>query len=469
MSATPPAARGSHPAPLHAPPPDALAGVGNVLVVGFARTGRAVARVLRARNIAVVALDDRPAAEAVEEARRLNVTLVATPDALALAGYLGDADLVVASPGVPPSHPALAAAPADRLVSEIELAARLCPVPLVAVTGTNGKTSVTALVSAMLESSGLRAPAAGNIGRPLVEAVLEPGIDCIVAEVSSFQLAFTRRMRPAVATYLNFAPDHLDWHGSVAAYAAAKARLFRCQLDDDLAIANAEDRVVLDAARAGRGRLVTFGSGEGDYRIAGDRLLGPDGELLAEVGELPRALPHDRLNALAAFATALGAGAAREAARAALRQAPLLPHRVGLVATVAGVSYYDDSKATTPAAVAAALAGFTSVVLLAGGRNKGLDLTALRVAAEQGGTRRVRAVVALGEAADEIATAFAGYPVERATSMEEAVGLAAGLAAPGDAVLLSPGCASFDWYRSYEERGDDFARIVRARRSGMAC
>ncbi|MCU1489358.1 MAG: UDP-N-acetylmuramoylalanine--D-glutamate ligase, partial [Acidimicrobiaceae bacterium] len=419
--------------------PDPLAGVGRVLVVGFARTGQAVARVLAARGIAICAVDDRPSPEARAEAARLRVELSETPDDLALAGLLGDADLVVASPGVPLSHPALAAAPIDRLVSEVELASRLSPVPLVAVTGTNGKTTVTSLVSAMLNASGCVAPPAGNIGDPLIEAVLQPGLDCVVAEVSSFQLALTTSFRPEVGTYLNLAADHLDWHGELAAYARAKARIWAAQEPGDLAVANAEDSEVMAAAARARARVVTFGLESGDYRPSRGRLVGPGGELAA-IAELPRGLPHDLLNALAALATALGAGAEPDAARQALRDAPLLPHRVALVAEAGGIAYYDDSKATTPSAVAAALAGFDSVVLLAGGRNKRLDLSPLREAAEQGGRRRVRAVVALGESADEVASAFGpGYEVARATSMREAVSLARALAEPGDTVLLSPG------------------------------
>lgn len=450
------------------PSVDALAGVQTVLIVGFARTGQAVARVLRARNLSLRALDDRPDLAAREEAARLGIELVESPGPLALARLIGDADLVVASPGVPPSHPALGAAPADRLVSEIELAARLSPVPLVAITGTNGKTTVTSLVAAMLAASGRNAPAAGNIGRPLIDAVLAPGVELVVAEVSSFQLLYTRDLRPIVAAYLNFAEDHLDWHGDVGAYAAAKAKIFSRQGPGDLAVANAEDEVVMQAARAGRGRVVTFGLERGDYHLDGERLVGPDGTAYATLADLPRALPHDVQNALAALAIALGAGADAAACRQALRTTTVLAHRVELVAEHAGVAYYDDSKATTPSAVAAALRGFGAVVLIAGGRNKGLDLSAMRVAAEAGGRRRVRAVVAIGEAAEEVAAAFSGYPVERADSMRAAVRAARALVRPGEVVLLSPGCASFDWYRSYEERGADFARLVREEIGGEA-
>ena len=180
--------------------------------------------------------------------------------------------------------------------------------------------------------------------------------------------------------------------------------------------------------------------------------------MIAPVADLPRSLPHDLANALAASAAAVGAGATLEGCRRALRSFRGLPHRVERVGESGGVGYYDDSKATTPSAVLAALAGFESVVLIAGGRNKGLDLGALRE-----GAGRVRSVVAIGEAAAEVEAAFAGAaPVQRATSMVEAVSAAAGAARPGDAVLLSPGCASFDWYRSYAERGEDFARTVAA-------
>jgi UDP-N-acetylmuramoylalanine--D-glutamate ligase len=195
--------------------------------------------------------------------------------------------------------------------------------------------------------------------------------------------------------------------------------------------------------------------------------MGPTGEDFGSVEELPRRFPHDEMNALAALATAHQAGATIAACTTALHRPLPMPHRVELVAAASGVSYYDDSKATTPSAVAAALAGFSSVVLIAGGRNKGLDLGAIEVEARARTHTRIAGVVAIGEAADEVVAAFRGYPVTTAASMELAVASAAAFASEGDAVLLSPGCASFDWYRSYEERGEDFARVVRARIAGQ--
>jgi UDP-N-acetylmuramoylalanine--D-glutamate ligase len=226
-------------------------------------------------------------------------------------------------------------------------------------------------------------------------------------------------------------------------------------------VANAEDAVVLAAAAlpVSRGAtVVTFGLGEGDYTVAGGSLMGPDGLVIVDVDGLPRSLPHDLVDALCACAAALAAGATAEGCRRALEAFGGLPHRVELVGEARGVRFYDDSKATTPGAVLAALGGFDHAVLIAGGRNKGLDLSVLGSAAG-----RLRGVVAIGEAAPEVVAAFRDQaPVVEASSMAEAVGAAVAMAEAGDAVLLSPACASFDWYSSYKERGDDFTRCVRA-------
>jgi UDP-N-acetylmuramoylalanine--D-glutamate ligase len=441
---------------------------GDALVVGFARTGRAVAARLRRLGRDVVAIDDRRVDGGPEEAAELGVQLFEEPPEELVAELAAAAAMLVVSPGVPPTHPALSAA-RGPVISEIELAYRLSEVPIVAVTGTNGKTTVTSLTAAMLAASGVPVVAAGNIGTPLVSVVPGPGLEeagtptaVVVAEVSSFQLAFVQEFHPVVGTWLNLAEDHLDWHATLEDYRAAKARIWANQDAEDVAVANAADAAVLAEAHAARSRLVTFGRG-GDYREVDGRLVGPDGATIVEVAALARSLPHDRLNVLAAAATAVAAGATADGCRAAAESFRVAPHRVELVADDGGVRWYDDSKATTPSSVCAALEGFDSVVLIAGGRNKGLDLRAIRehAAAQRG--LRVRAVVAIGEAASEVEGAFSGFaPVVRAGSMAEAVEAAGRAAGAGDAVLLSPGCASFDWYSSYGERGEDFARRVRA-------
>ncbi|MBV8982397.1 MAG: UDP-N-acetylmuramoyl-L-alanine--D-glutamate ligase [Acidimicrobiia bacterium] len=434
----------------------------SALVVGLGISGAAVARALRQRGYDVVAVDDRPD-DAVRarraELEQLGVEVVTKPDASVLTALVHGADLVVPSPGVPPRHPVFAVA-RDRsvsLVGDVELASRWADRPLVAITGTNGKTTVTGLVTEMLAASGITAVAAGNIGVPLAEAADGPA-EMLVVEVSSFQLELTEQFRPSVAAWLNLAPDHLDWHTDVEDYARAKARIWANQTGDDTAVVNADDDTVQRWAATAPSRAVSFGLGRADYRVDGDVLLAPDGTEILDVASLHRSLPHDVANALAASATALAAGASLDGVRAALREWRGFPHRVALVGDAGGVQWYDDSKATNPHAALAALRGFGSVVLIAGGRNKGLDLSTLAEAAD-----RVRAVVAIGDAAPEVEQAFAGVrPVSVATSMDEAVRAAARYAEPGDAVLLSPGCASFDWYDSYAERGDDFARAVGA-------
>ena len=430
-----------------------------LLVVGLGVTGEAVARALVRRGHDVVVVEDHATDRKRRVAESIGVDLVVAPDDARLGSLVTDAAAVLPSPGVPDAHPVFAAArnAGVPVRSEFDLAREWDDRPLVAITGTNGKTTVTTLVTEMLARSGLRAVAAGNTDVPLVTAIDDPATQVFVVEASSFRLGHTERFAPAVATWLNFAPDHLDVHASLAVYEAAKARIWADQAPDDLAVANADDPVV--AAHHGPARRVVFSTCEDrGFHLAGTDLVTDDGTFLVEVGDLWRAFPHDVANALAAAATALGAGAALDAVRATLTGFTGMHHRVELVVERAGVRFYDDSKATAPHAVAAALAAFDSVVLIAGGRNKGIDLSPL--AAD---LARVRAVVAIGDAAAEVEGAFVGRrPVEIATSMDDAVRRAATLAEPGDAVLLSPGCASFDWYSSYEERGDDFARAVRA-------
>lgn len=430
------------------------------VVVGFAVTGEAVTRALAARGWDVLVAEDRPHAGTAAAVAGTGAGYLAAPGPDELAGAVRGADLVVPSPGVPSHHPVfeLAAAGGVDVTSELELAAGWDDRPVVAITGTNGKTTVTTLVEAALNASGVTAMAAGNVEVPLVAAIERDDVEVFVVEGSSFRLDRTRTFRPRVGTWLNVAPDHVDAHGSYEAYVAAKARIWAAQRPDDVAVANADDDVVMAHARRAPSRVTTFGLGEGaDHRVEGDALVLAGGDVLARSSELFRALPHDLANALAAAASAMPAGATLEGARAAVVGFRGLPHRVQLVGEAGGVRWYDDSKATTPHAALAAVRGFESVVLIAGGRNKGVDLGALATAGD-----RVRAVVAIGEAAGEVKDAFAGArPVAVAATMDEAVAAAARLAQRGDAVLLSPGCASFDWYRSYGERGDDFARAVR--------
>jgi UDP-N-acetylmuramoylalanine--D-glutamate ligase len=331
--------------------------------------------------------------------------------------------------------------------------------PIVAITGTNGKTTVTTMVTAMLDAAGIACVDAGNNDLPLVAAIDDPAPEWFVVEASSFRLGRTRGWAPRVATWLNLAPDHLDVHATHADYEAAKARIWSAQASTDVAVGNLDDPVVARHLAAAPARHVSWSTSDpaADYHLSGGELVGPDGVIVAAT-ELPRALDHDVSNALAAAATAEAAGCPRHAVREVRVGCGPLPHRVAPVATIDGATFYDDSKATVPHAALAAVRGFDSVILIAGGRNKGLDLGTLA-----DGVDHIRAVVAIGEAAPDVQAAFDGLrPVEVAGSMSEAVATAARLAQPGDAVLLSPACASFDWYPSYAARGDDFAAAVHA-------
>lgn len=434
------------------------------LVYGLAVAGRSTARFLASRNEPIVLADDRVAPDNTSFAQSLGAELLEGPHAAAAcAARIGEFSLVAPSPGVPESHPIITSAlqAGVDIASEIEIAYRAernrnQPRPIVAITGTDGKTTTTLMAAAMLAASGRNAAAVGNTETPWVE-VLEESHDCFAVECSSFRLRFTRDFRAQAAVWLNLAPDHLDWHRDLDAYRFAKQRIWAAADEGDVAVAPTRDGAIVASARATKARVVTFGLSEGDYRVEGGALVGPQGRII-DVGQLSRSLPHDLTNALAASAAVLESGLGNvEGVANALARYHHAPHRIQFVAEIDGVSYYDDSKATSPHAAQAALTSFDSIILIAGGKNKDLDLSTM---ASQ--THRMRGVVAIGDSAALIEAAFDGVcKVVRAESMEQAVLTASRLAAPGDVVLLSPGCTSYDWYSNYGERGDDFAAHVR--------
>ena len=427
-----------------------------VLLVGFAITNQAVCAQLTERGHAVVAVDDAPDDQACRQAVAMGVDLIERPVREDWPSLVADAREVVPTPGLPESHPSLSAAAAAEVpvISEFDLAQRWDTRPSLAVTGTNGKTTVTLLAAAMLDASGIEVRVAGNTETPLVEAIRDDRPAAFVVEASSFRLGHSQCYRPAVGAWLNFAPDHLDVHASLESYRTAKAAVWGKADEHTISVVNRDDPVVV-AHTPGKGRVVAYGLSEGDYRMGGGALWA-ESEKLIDIEELYRTQPHELSNQLAAAAVAMAGGAHLDGVRMAMRAWTGLPHRMVLVAERGGVRYYDDSKATTPHAVCAAVRSAGPVVLIAGGRNKGLDLGPLAEVADG-----VRSVVAIGEAAAEVEKVFARRcPVVIAESMEEALGQAAEMARGGDAVLLSPGCASFDWYGSYAERGDHFSRLV---------
>jgi UDP-N-acetylmuramoylalanine--D-glutamate ligase len=444
-----------------------------VVVAGAGVAGAACARVLLDLG-AEVTVVDRTTSPRAEElvAAGARVVVSAEPDVTVLEGA---AELVV-SPGFPPHHP-LAAAALDAgldVYSEPELAWRLRgpdASPWLAVTGTNGKTTTTTMLAAILAAAGLRTAPLGNIGEPLVFVASDPAYDVLAVELSSFQLHWSRRLAPEGGALLNLADDHLDWHGSFAAYADAKLAIWRAP--DGLAVGNADDPRVLAGLGRAPGRRASFTLGPpaaGQLGVVDgvllDRAFGDGVELApAEAVRPPGA--HNVANALAAAALARGYGVPASAVRDGLSGYTPEPHRNAFVAAVGGVSYVDDSKATNPHAALASLAAYPRVVWVAGGQLKGVDVEPLVAAVAD----RLVGAVLLGADRALVAAALARHaprlPVVQVGrtddgAMGEVVRAAARLAAPGDTVLLAPAGASFDMYAGYARRGDAFAAAVRA-------
>lgn len=451
-----------------------------VLVIGLGRSGRAVVRVLRARGCIVHATDEAPPerlGEAIAEIERTGARFVAPGEA---AGIAPAPTAAVLSPGVPLNGAFVRAVQAARIpvYSEIEVAYRIGRAPIVAITGTKGKSTTTALVGALLAGSGRTTHVGGNIGNPLVgETVKAMPADWVVAEVSSFQLESIRSFKPRIATILNVSPDHLDRYHSMDEYTEAKFRIFANQGPGDTFVGNLDDPIVATLA-AGipaeriAARALWFSRTEhrrATLSVRGGRIryAPPTGDPrpvdVLPTDEIPLFGEHNLENVLAAVLIALAAGCDQDAIRAAVRTFAPLAHRLQRVLERDGVLYVDDSKATNPGSVVAALRAFARpVVLIAGGKAKGTDFAALGAEIDA----RTRAVVLIGEAADDLSRVIDPARVRRAETMEAAVASAAAVAEPGDVVLLSPGCASFDMFDSAEHRGETFARAARGEAPG---
>ncbi len=431
------------------------------VVIGLATSGRAAAEALVSEGAEVRISEAKPAA-AIDASDVPAGTEV-------LAGghrpeHLEGATLVVTSPGVPERADVLRWARERRIPvwSELELGARICEVPFVAVTGTNGKTTTVELIAAAMRAAGLDARACGNVGYPFSAAAREP-FDALAVEASSFQLRFAPSFHPRVSVLLNLAPDHLDWHGSFDAYAAAKARVFANQTGTDTHVGNADDAQASAVSASAPCRVAWFREGKpdpGEVGVVGGAVVvrppGPDGDDLS-LGTPRFDAPRFLADAAAATAAALAFDVDPDAIRHALATYELLPHRGELAGQIEMVRYLDDSKATNPHAALASLRGLDHAVLIAGGLAKGVDLSPLAAAAPH-----LDGVVAMGEAATAIGRVFEGLvPVRLAGSIEEAVREAFELARPDRTVVLAPACASMDMFRDYQDRGERFAAAVR--------
>lgn len=438
-------------------------GTKRALVVGLGLTGFSCARHLAMRGYEVTVVDTREQPPKLEELQR------EVPQAVVHTGGLSstlfnDPGLLVVSPGVSVKEPEIARVQERgvEVIGDIELFAREATAPVIAVTGTNGKSTVTALTGAICRQAGLKTAIGGNIGVPALSLLSDDEPDVYVLELSSFQLETTASLNARGAAVLNLSPDHMDRYRDLNEYAVAKARIYR---GNGTMVINADDPHVMRMRQSGR-RVVCFGLGRPlatqDYGLAevrGDEWLVRGKQALMSAREVPLAGRYNLANVLAAMALAETAGVLPAMATAAVREFKGLKHRTEFVIERNDVRWYDDSKGTNVGATVAALKGMTSpVVLIAGGDGKGQDFIDLKAVCAD----HARAVVLIGRDAARIETALGGVvPVHHAKDMNEAVRTAHGLARSGDVVLLSPACASFDMFRNYEHRAEVFCEAVK--------
>ncbi|MCI5158264.1 MAG: UDP-N-acetylmuramoyl-L-alanine--D-glutamate ligase [Candidatus Electrothrix sp. AUS1_2] len=446
------------------------------VVVGLGKSGSAAVRYLHRQGLEVAVSEFR---ETIPEAEQAVLAQCGVDLGTGLetgghrAAFFADADLIVPSPGVPANLPVLAAARMRGVpvVGELALAAGRIQAPVIAVTGSNGKTTVTGLIGHLLRSCGKKVFVGGNIGTPILEYLLEPeDAEVVVLELSSFQLEAVGDFRPDIGLLLNLSPDHIDRHGSFEAYSAAKMRLFARQGRGDTAIIGMDDPLLAAAPPASAEYMFGFGMRQGcRARVEGTAVrlepgFGPEGT--GELYELAGTRLHSRVNVYNAAAAILAVrafGCEAESVRVGLADFQPPRHRMTPAGEINGVRFINDSKATNVGAVVAALAGFgqgaeKEVVLIAGGRNKGGDFDALVPVFRQ----HVKQVVLIGESAPDLAAVAeeAGVEHQFARDMEDAVAKAFAAASRGDTVLLAPACASFDMFRSYEHRGEEFGRCL---------
>jgi len=440
----------------------------NVVVLGLGRSGMAAASLLQRDGARVVVRDEsdgRVLEERADRLRQLGIRVELGNQFDTSARF----DLAVLSPGIAPERPIVREITIKKtpVLSELELAYRFCLCPIVAITGTNGKTTTTELISAMLEGCGKRAVAAGNIGHAFSDAVYgSAGLDALVVETSSFQLDKIEQFRPDVAVLLNITPDHLDRHNSLEEYAKAKARIFLNQTREDFAVVSAQALEWMHQIGCEiRSRILTISAAGREADLWLDWVDGqtiwsrlPECRgILMRMDETNLRGQHNAENILATLAAGLVMKLPMAQMREAIRSYCPQPHRCEYVAEINGVTYINDSKATNTDAVEKALQSVAGpVVLIAGGRDKGLDFSTIKeVVAE-----KVKLAVFIGETQDKICRDWSGVSCLRASSMAEAVRLAARHACSGDTVLLSPACASFDMFENYEHRGDEFRMEV---------
>src|ERR1700716_448591 len=444
-----------------------------VLVVGLGKSGVASALFLKAHGARVTVSDTKTGDELHNE-----IPVLLDHGITVETGGHGERtfrgqDLIVVSPGVPVDAPPLVQSRSvgGEIIGEIELAAQFLPGPIVAITGSNGKTTTTTLTGEILTAGGFPALVGGNIGTPAISLVEHAKPETvIVLEVSSFQLETTCTFRPKVSVVLNVTPDHLDRHRTFEAYTDAKARIFENQQADDFAVLNADDPTCVTLGTRTRAQVFWFSRQkevqQGSW-VRDGNIVFRDRERqreIMQVSEIPLKGAHNLENALAAICAGVLMGCAPEKIRQAVREFKAVEHRLEFVATINGVDYYNDSKATNVDATIKALESFpANIHLILGGKDKGSDYSVLNDLLRE----RVKRVYTIGAAADKIASQVQqSAEIVPAGTLQNAVCRAAATAAPGDIVLLAPACASFDQFQSYEHRGRVFKEVVKALASG---
>lgn len=439
-----------------------------VTVVGLGRSGVAACKLLVRRGAMVTGSDQLPANKLAINVKDLERKGVRVDVGRHRAEIFRHADLIIVSPGVDSHLPLLqdARSRGIRVWSEVELAFRATHAPFVAITGTNGKSTTTTLVGLMVKHAGRKAIVAGNIGTALCEVV--PGLSrehWVIAEISSFQLETIDTFRPRVACLLNVTPDHLDRYADLTQYLEAKARIFLNQHPDDMAVLNADDPLTMEAGAHARARHVLFSLRqpvrEGVFLKEGMFWLRLEGkeEVICARDDVKIRGVHNTENVMAAIAVSGLLGIPPHSMREVLKHFGGLEHRLEMVGEIAGVRYVNDSKGTNVGATVKSLESFPpgKVILIAGGVDKGADFRSLIPSVAE----RVKTTILIGEAREKLRATLEGIcPMREAASLEEAVGGAASVASPGDVVLLSPACASFDMFRDFEERGRVFKTLV---------
>ena len=429
-----------------------------IAVVGLGLSGLATVRFLLNQGVKPVLMDSRSKPAGIEHiaAEKVDGIYLGEFD----ANRLAQMDMIVLSPGLSPQHPAIrfAVAQGAELIGDVELFARVNRKPVVAITGSNGKSTVTKLVEAMLLASGVKAVAAGNIGLPVLDALSQPDTEVFVLELSSFQLDTLQSLHSIASTVLNVSADHLDRYHTMAAYTASKQRVYQ---HTALAVFNLDDNATIPQQAE---HSIGIKLADADYGICqqqGKRWLKVAGQPLLPVAQMSLFGAHNEYNALVSCALALAAGASRDGLINALTSFQSLPHRCILVAEHNGIRWINDSKATNIGATLAAIAGLKPgvhgrLILIAGGDGKGADMSELKPVLDT----QVDALITLGQDGPAIAALKPG--AMQVKTLQDAVKAAAKLAQPGDMVLLSPACASLDMFKSYGDRGEQFAAAVKA-------